>query len=359
LGIFGPALGVVIGAFTHFVIQLPLAKKLGFRYSLNVDTHHPGVKEIFTLMGPRTFAVSVNQIQLFAMVFFATHLGTNSLTIVTLAQYLMAFPIRIFGAPIGQASLPFLSKESNDQNDKKFAHLLMSSLNQIAFFALPASVLLLILRIPIVRLAYGAKEFPWPATLLTGRVVAILSLSVAAQAMTHVLMRAFYAKHDTRAPLYASLCSVATFLGVSYWSVFQSNWGLIGVATAISLAAWIEIVVLVLFLQKKVPFLSASSLVPIGKMLLASFLMAVSLWLPFRTLDQLIFDTTRTVELLGLTISVTTIGMLTYLFFASLLNIEELVLIKKAAKFLALWKKPLSQSPEVIKTAGQSEESTV
>lgn len=359
LGIYGPTLGVVIGAFFHFIVQLPLAKKLGFRYSLTIDLSLPGVKEIFRLMVPRTLAISINQIQLFATVFFATHLGGYNLTVLTLAQQLMTFPIRIFGAPIGQAALPFLSRESTERDLSKFKKLLLSSLNQIAFFSLPASVLLLILRIPIVRLAYGSREFPWPATLLTGKVVALLAISIAAQAMVHVLVRAFYALHNTRDPLYVSFLSALTFLIISYLSVFVYNWGAVGIGVSLTLSTLLEMILLVFLLQHRLSFVEWKNLIPIFKMVTASFLMAVFLWLPFRALDQLVFDTTRTRDLLGLTVTVSTIGMLTYIFFAVLLNIEELAILKKLLSFMGAWKKSLSQSPEVVETAGQSDESII
>jgi putative peptidoglycan lipid II flippase len=59
-------------------------------------------------------------------------------------------------------------------------------------------MLLLILRIPLVRLAYGTPGFPWAATLLTGKAVAIFSLSLFAQGATLILVRGFYALHNTK-----------------------------------------------------------------------------------------------------------------------------------------------------------------
>lgn len=360
VGIYGPAIGVVMGAFFHLLLQLPLAIKLGFRYYPLIDLSHPGVREIFRLMIPRTITLSIGQIQLFAIVFFATFLGGVSLTIINLAQQLMTFPIRIFGAPIGQAALPFLSKESNDGDVEGFKGLVLRSLHQISFFAMPASVLLLILRIPIVRLAYGAKDFPWQATVLTGWVVAILALSVTAQAMVHILVRAFYALHDTKNPLRVSLVSIGIFLVVSIASVFGSSLGLLGLAAALSISTTVEMLLLLGILNKKVGgFASMELWAPQLKMLVSSFLMAVFIWIPFRTLDQLVFDTSRTVDLIGLTVSVGTIGMLTYTAFAVLLDVKELYMIKKVLGVIGGWQKQLSKTTEVVETAGQSDESTV
>jgi putative peptidoglycan lipid II flippase len=359
-GIMGPAMGVVIGAFLHVILQIPLAIKLGFQYYPRLDFSHPGVKEICKLMIPRTLTISVNQLQLFATTFFATHLALNSVSILYLAQALMTFPIRIFGAPIGQAALPFLSKESNGGDFVAFKKLMFQSLHQISFFAFPASVMMLILRVPIVRLTLGDPNFPWSATILTGKVVAVFAFSIAAQASVHILIRAFYALHDTKRPLAASLISTAIFMAMSIFSVFFSTWGVMGLAIALTVSTVTEMVLLLLLLNQQIPILNDKAFwIPQIKMFAASFLMAVFLWLPFRIFDELIFDTTRTIDLIGLTISVGTIGMLTYIMFAYLLEIKELHMIFRLFEGLGNWKNTLSRTTEVVETAGQTDESVL
>ncbi len=360
LHIYGPAIGVVLGAFLHVALQVPLAIKLGFKYFPIIDFSHKGVRELASLMLPRTLSLSVNQIQLFATVFFTTQLGGVNLTILNLAQQLMTFPIRIFGVPIGQAALPFLSKESNAGDFHHFKSLVLRSLHQISFLAMPSSILLLILRIPIVRLAYGAKEFPWVATLLTGRVVAILALSVAAQAITHILIRSFYALHNTRSPLFVSLLSIGMYVVLATLFVFVYPVGVVGIAFAMALSAIVEMVLLFILLSFEVGHFSFKEMwIPQFKMLLSSFLMAVFLWLPFRIFDELIFDTSRTVDLIGLTITVGTIGMLVYIFFAALFDVEELSMVKQVFNKIGTWQTSLSKTTEVIEPAGQSDEAIV
>jgi len=90
-------------------------------------------------------------------------------------------------------------------------------------------------------------------------------------------------------------------------------------------------------------------LVPQFKMLLASFFMAVFLYLPFRIFDELIFDTTKTIELIGLTITTGTIGMLVYIYFAALLEIRELELITRTLEsFSKKWKLNIVKTQEFM-----------
>lgn len=349
MGIYGPAVGVVLGSLLHLLFQLPLAKRLGFRYHVVMNLHHPGVRKMLRLMPPRIFTISINQIELFATVFFATALPVGSLTIMNIATQLMSAPIRIFSVPIGQASLPFLSKTVADGEMKIFKRTLLTALHQVLFLALPAGMLLLILRIPLVRLAYGAAEFPWAATLLTGKVVALLSLSIFAAATIHVLTRGYYALHNTKLPLWIALISVSINIVIAYLSVYVYNWGVLGLALGVSISAVVQMILLLLFLLPFIKPLSGYELLnsPL-RMVLATMVMGVSLWIPMRLLDKYVFDTTRVVPLIVLTMMVSLFGGIVYLGLAGLFKIPEVDAFMNLFKRLGNWRTVLTQTEEVI-----------
>lgn len=351
-GLYGPTIGVVIGAFLHLLLQLPLAIKLGFSYQPLIKLNHPGVKEIATLMIPRTLALSVDQLGAFVMVYLATSLSTGSLTIINLAQQLMSFPVRVFGMPIGQASLPFLSQDGNNQDLARFKKTFLSSLHQILYLALPATAVLLILRIPAVRLAYGASSFPWKATLLTGKIVAIYSLSIFAQAIIHLLTRAFYALHNTVIPLVAATTAIFLNIFLAFYLVTTAHWGVVGLAAAASVAAIVQALILFLVLSFKLKFFDAEALlVPILKMVLASLLTGLFLWAPMRLLDLYVFDTTRTINLILLTFSVGVIGATVYLTLSQAFDIKEFDAYFQVAKKIGNWRKTLARSQETLDTS--------
>src|SRR3990172_9253257 len=252
LGIYSAGVGVIIGAFLHMVMQLPLAWKLGFRPKPLITFRLPAVKKLFRLIPPRLLTISVNELQSLGLGFFATTIGGLSFVIITLGMRLMTIPIRLFGVPISQASLPFFSQESEEAGRMRFGSLVVQSLHQISFFALPASVLLLILRIPIVRLVFGADNFPWQTTVLTGRIVAILAISVAAQAMVQLLIRGFYALKNTRTPFYITLVTALIYATVSAVSVYYTSWGVVGLAWATLIASFLELALFFITLQMRI-----------------------------------------------------------------------------------------------------------
>jgi putative peptidoglycan lipid II flippase len=348
-GIYAAGLGVVVGAAFHMLIQLPLIKKTGFNWKPMFSWRFKGVKKLFKMMPPRLMTVGVTELQNLAMGFFATSIGDLSFVIVNLARRLMTLPIRFFGIPISQASFPFLSEESAELNRKKFNQLLLQSLNQISFLAMPASILLLILRIPAVRLVFGTANFPWQTTLITGRIVALIAISIIAQAMVQLLIRSFYALKDTKSPFVVTLITVGVYLLTNVLGIYVFKWGVYSLGIAISVAAFTELFFMLILLQKKLKcFTFKDFFFPQLKMLLASFFMAIFLYLPFKILDEVIFDTTRTIDLLALTVSTSTIALLVYIYFSILFDVKELNYFNSLIAKFGKWRPVLKDSQEML-----------
>lgn len=323
-GIWSAAIGVVLGAFFHLLVQIPLAYELGFSYKFSFDWRLPGVKEVFRLMLPRTLGLAVYQIEATVAVFLATSLSAGSLTIFYLAQKLMDLPVRLFGTSIGQASLPSLSYQKAKGDLNLFRETLISSLNQILFLSFPAMAAILVLRIPLVRIAYGAKTFPWQATVLTGKVVALISLAIFSQSATQLLVRIFYALHDTRTPLIIGLVSVSVNIFLGILSVFKFSWGILGLAGAASVSSFLQAFLLFVLLEAKIGKIVSKRIFSDWlKMILSTFLAALSFWGVMKLLDLFILDTTKTVNLLLLTLTTGSAGFAVYFFCARFFRIKE------------------------------------
>ena len=349
LGIYAAGVGVILGAAIHMLIQFPSVRKLGYQHSFKISLKITGVKKLLLMMPPRVATFAVSEIQNLSLGFFATSLGNLSFFVIRLALKLMTIPIRLFGVPIGQASLAFLSEKTNEKNLDKFKSLLTNSFHQVSFFAFPASVLLLILRVPVVRLVFGTHNLPWETTVATGKVVAIVSISIVAQSLVQLLIRAFHALKDTKTPFFIAVATVSFYFIGSFISVNYTQMGINGIAIVTSLTAFFELLLFLILLNKKIGgLINKAFLLPQIKMLLASGLMSVFLYLPFKILDQLVFETSRTIELIGLTVTTSTIGILVYLYLAALFDIQELSLVKKVFSSIDKWRKPLTKTTELV-----------
>lgn len=348
-GIYGPALGVILGAFLHLLVQLPLVKAIGYRYQPSFDFNHPGVKRIGRLMLPRTIALAISQIELTVAVFIATSLSAGSLAIFYFAQHLNSLPVGLFGATIGQAALPSLSQQHPHGSFDHFKSLLLTSLNQVLYLSLPASMILLVLRLPAVRLAFGARGFPWEATLLTGQVVALFAISVFAQSAIQILVRGFYALSDTRTPLFLGSLAVITNVVLSFLFVYRFHLSVLGLALAISLASFLHAGLLFIFLSRLVNgFHRSEFALPFAKMSLATIITGFALWVPLRLLDRYILNTTKTLDLIILSVLTTLIGLSVYFLLSKLFKIQELNSFINLIKRLKNLPKILSQTNEIL-----------
>src|SRR3989344_820003 len=158
-GVAGAAYGVVIGAFLHAAIQIPLVWSLGFRFKFTLNFFHSGVKEIMKLMSVRTIGLAAEQINETVGMALATLVSIGSVTYLTFAQHLQVVPIGLFGATLAQAALPVLSSEKAHGKIEEFKVTILKTMHQILFLTLPAAAILIVIRIPVVRLVFGASRF--------------------------------------------------------------------------------------------------------------------------------------------------------------------------------------------------------
>lgn len=352
LGIKGAAIGVLIGAVFHTLIQLPLILSMGFKFKLPAKLFHPGVKEILRLMSMRTIGLAAEQINETVGVALASMTSIGSLTYLTFAQHLQVVPIGLFGATLAQAALPVLSSERARGKIEEFKITLLTTMHQILFLALPATAILIVIRIPVVRLVFGASQFDWQATVLTGATLAFLSVGLSSQAVSLLFVRGFYALKDTKTPVLVSLGVVLTNIILSVYFITYLKLPIWGIGLANSISALLSGLLLFLTLHNKVGKFNLTHVcIPLLKMLMATVIMGMALYIPIKLLDQVIFDTTRTINLLALTAISFIFALSIYVSLVWFLKVRELQtyadLIKRTANFQAKLKSKEIIAPEI------------
>ena len=346
IGIYGPAVGMVFGAFLYLLIQIPLlySTRFSFSFSLNLkDTH---LKEMFSLMPPRIISVLLANALATINNSLAILVSAPSVIFLKFGDQLQSFPVNLFGFSIAAAALPTLSSESGIETGDKFKKTFLTSFHQMMFLIMPASVILLILRVPVVRIVYGVANFPWEATIKTSYVLAFFSLSIFAQGANYLITRAFYALKDTKTPVKVSAVTVILNVLISLSLVTYWKMGVWAVALSYSITSILDMGILLYLLSRKVGGWSFEELiVPFIKISYAALLMGITLYLPVKLLDKVVFDTTRTINLLTLTGIAGFCGMATYLVFTKLFRVEEIELFYKLARKLNLAKVRVIEKP--------------
>jgi putative peptidoglycan lipid II flippase len=380
-GLLAPAIGVFFGAASHFLIQVPLATKLGFRFTPSIRPNKE-VRQIGKLALPRVVELSFLQISKTVELFLASLISTAAYTYFTFANSLQLLPVGLFGTSIAKAALPTMARQSGDP--ERFRKTLLSALYQIVFLALPLAAILMVLRIPLVRLVFGTEIFSWEATVQTGMVLSAFALSVIFQASAALLARGFYALQDTRTPVVVSVTSIALVVVVNFILIRGLNLPVWGLAAAFSIGSAFQAITLFYLINRRIGRrLSLKVLMPIFKSGLATLGSAVVMFFLLKIFDRsvwvkrlsflgkiestkvipfenFVLDTRYTVNLLALTILVSIAGAVAYLGLSLVLRSNEIWVFFNLLKRIFVKRKvsPIPEREQEVVTPTPSETTT-
>jgi len=320
-GLSGLAWGVVLGAFLHMIIQIPAVYALGFNYSFKINLKDKATRRIGKLMIPRTLSLAITQIDLLITTVIASGLVTGSLTIFNLANNLQSFPVGIFGVSFAIAAFPALSQYAFDK--ERLEASFSSTLRQIFFFVIPATVFLITLRAQIIRVILGAGAFSWQDTILTMNTLALFSISLFAQASIPLLVRVFYARHDSKSPFYLGMFTVLTDIVLCL--VLSKKMGVTGLALAYSISNILNFLLLWTWLHFKVGNLGINK---IAKSAVKFSLAAIGAGITIQLMKIAILPIIDMTRFSGVLIQLAVAGIsggVVYLFLCYLLGSEELI----------------------------------
>jgi putative peptidoglycan lipid II flippase len=300
-GIHGLAIGAVIGACLHLLIQVPALRRLGMHWRPVLDLRHTGVQEVARLFSPRVFGLGVVQLnKVLSGVLFASFLVAGSMAYLDYAWLMIMTPLALAMA-VGTAVFPTLAESSTLKHESQFQQVFHVSLRMILFLTIPASVGLMVLGQPIIRLFFERNQFTAHSTDATAFALFFFAIGLAGHATVEILDRVFYALHDTRTPVLVAVSAIGLNVVCSL-ILMQTPLNYGGLALANSIAALAEGFILVRVLSWRVRTFEARE---IGfstlRIVAASVVMAVPVAWLVRTfqssLDQ--FGTPGEVLLVG------------------------------------------------------------
>ena len=265
LGVQSLAYGTLIGAMLHLLVQVPSLFKLKNRdYTLHEGLRNPFVRKVVTLMLPRLVGAGVVQLNFVVNTMIALGLEPGSTAALSFAFILFMMPQRMIAQSAGIASLPTLSAQAELKQFDAMRTTLSSILRGILLLAIPATLGMILIRYPLVRVLLERGEFNARSTAMVAWGLMWYSAGLVGHCLVEVLSRAFYALHDTRTPVGVGIGAMGLNIGLSFllsgWFRSIGQFGLGGLALANSVATAIESVILILILRKRLGGLSGRSI---------------------------------------------------------------------------------------------------
>lgn len=225
MGPIGLAWGVVLGALLHVGIQTPYIISHGVFPRFRMPDWHM-VGAVVRISIPRTITLSAQQFVMLALISLTAFFAAGSVSSFSFAWNLQAVPLALIGASYSVAAFPKLAQLFGLGEYDRYRDLIVSAARQIIFWALPTTVLVVVLRAQIVRVILGTGAFDWDATMLTGALLALLVASLVAQGLVVLLVRACYAAGKTAVPLILNTASAALTVILAYLLVSFAETGL-------------------------------------------------------------------------------------------------------------------------------------
>jgi putative peptidoglycan lipid II flippase len=352
LGVYGVALGAVLGASLHLGIQIPGLIHFNVCWKPELGLRDPMLWRVIRLMLPRVGGLGVFHLNFIVMNNIASRLGSGSVSALDWGWKLMQIPETLIGSAMGIVIFPTLARlsERGDEMGKRVA--MSGALRFILVASIPSAIALVVLGRPAISLLEGGA-FDASASAFVYSTLQFFALGLIVHSALEVIARSFYADKDTFTPLLAALGGAAINLILSYIlsdvsqveSFVVSNAAIQqfsqlgmsgqmghvgGLALANSLGVMFEVGLLLIILRRRWHGVQEDALArTVLKATTASLVMALGIVLIGQLWSVLGWDNGRLLYTIAQVGTQITIGGMIFFLVAWILKAEELVLLSR------------------------------
>jgi putative peptidoglycan lipid II flippase len=246
-GIMGVALGVVLGSIMQLLVSSIGLFGMGFDYQFKIHWKNKGFRSVLSLLPARSFDQGMDYFNSLVETNLASRMAAGTVRAYQQATTLHMVPITLIGVAISTAAFPKMTERLSQGRPDLFKRELQTVLRVIIWLSLPTAAITFLTRGYLVHFIKNGGE-PLMASLL-----GVLSLAILFRSVYHIAARSFYAQQDTKTPLYISIFTIGLNIFLAVLFTMQFEWGAIGLALAQSMVALIEIVILFLVMQRRIP----------------------------------------------------------------------------------------------------------
>lgn len=319
----GWSVGTLLAGLAQLGIQLPSLWRAGWRPALRVDLalRDPSVRQVAVVMAPAIVSVAAVQVNVFINTSFASD-EQGAVAWLNYAFRFLQLPIGVFGVAIATVSTTRFADAAAIEDRPALGRHLVEGLRLVAFLCVPATVGLVVLGEPIIRLIYERGKFEWWDTEATTAALDLYAVGLVAYAAVKVLAPAFYAVRLTRIAVYASVSAVAANVGLNVWLHPIYGYEVLALGTALS--ALVNCAILyVAFHRRITPIPHLALLVYLLRVGLAAAVMGAATWGAAELLDGQLGHRSFVARCVDALVPVA-VGAGVYVLACAVLKIEEL-----------------------------------
>jgi putative peptidoglycan lipid II flippase len=287
---FWLAVAVSVSGLLQLVWLYWFMRRAGFRIPRQRPRVTQRVKEMGVLIVPAVFGAGVYQISRFIDLAFIRGLPDGSLTYMAMADRWNQLPLGIIGIALGTAILPALSRFIANAKHDEAQRLQANAIELAMLLTLPCAVALFFTGTAFVQVFMAGQAFTQDDAAITGMVVKALVAGLPAYVLVKVLTPNFFARKDTRTPVYTAGASLTVTVALNFLLV--PLFGVVGLALAGAVGAWVNIMLLGGILARRGFFRLPPRVVGrIARITLASALMGGALAVLMQAIDPWLVGT--------------------------------------------------------------------
>lgn len=209
LGIFGPAIGAVIGASLHLGSRFIGLRGSDFRIGFGWQVRTPDVGEFVRLMLPKMVSHPVEPMTFLFFTNVASTLADGSVTAVSFARNFQSVPVSLVGVAFALAVFPALSTAHATRDRAAFLRLIATNLTSILVITVAAAAMLALMSELLIRVLLGGGAFGERDITLVATTLVAFTVSIPFESVSHLLSRAIYATRHTVLQVLASIAGLA------------------------------------------------------------------------------------------------------------------------------------------------------
>jgi putative peptidoglycan lipid II flippase len=249
LGIYGPAIGAVIGAVIHLGSRFIGLRGSRFRIGLGWEARTSSVGEFVRLMLPKMVSHPVEPMTFLFFTAVASGLAAGSVTAVSFARNFQSVPVSLVGVAFALAVFPALSMAHATGDRRGFLRLLGTNLGSITVITTVAAIGLFVVGELAIRVLLGGGAFDEEDVALTATVLGAFALSVPFESLAHLLSRAIYATRHTLLQVLASLAGLGITVGATL--ILVEELGIVAIPLGFAIGQAAKVVLLALALAAR------------------------------------------------------------------------------------------------------------
>jgi len=273
--IVGIAIGTLLGGVAQLALQWPLLKREGFTYRPLLDWSDPGLRRVLVLMGPGAIGLAATQVNVLVNTALATGQETGAVSWLNYAFRLMYLPIGLFGVSIATATLPTVSRQVAAGSHADVRDTITRGLSLMLMLNVPATVGLVTLAVPIIRVIFEHGRFQPSDTAATAAALQFYAPGLVGYSVVRIASPTFYALGRNRVPVTVSIVTVLVNAALNLALV--RTMGFRGLALGTSIAALFNALVLLVLLRRQLAGLNESRLLgALARIAIASALMGAA-----------------------------------------------------------------------------------